>query len=768
MGKSALTWKWFNDIAPLEMPDLKGRMWWSFYEENSTFNNFISRALAYVTNISLNKILSISPYEREERLIEALNQEQHLIVLDGLERILLAYNRISSIYDSEKNLDEKTGHNFLSQYNASTENLDRYKLRLRTAIDPRAGRFLVKLAKLSNSRILISTRLYPRELETAIGQPIQGSDRLLLEGLEDKDIVELLKEFNVYGNRNKILQISNTFGNYPLLLRALAGEIARFRHAPSNFDIWLQHNPQFDPFSLSDNLVQVQSHVLEYALKDIDKNKKQVLQGIAGFRTPVSYNTLVDIYVTKGDDTRQFADENELDEALTELEDRGLVGWDKTENRYDLHPIVKGVIWQITSENLKHEVYNNIENHFKAIPLPQGVAVNIKQLQPAIELYNALVGRQRYNDAAHYFVERLKDLIWHIPDMTSEAIILLDTLNTEGYHDEPSQESGWKYTVAWRCHIKTYAGDLEQAFKILAVFVEGANIHNHNVLALDLLVSLGMCLPLAIKITSPTYSSEDYNYAFEVLHQCSDITLNHILIPYRAMLPHSKAIFQYRKQNFEESLSIATTLNFRTPKILMQRRLIYNLNWLMGECYLEKYYLNLKSIPFLEQAEHYLTQALHTARRETNMRDEIMVNISFGKLRWLQGEYEKARDYLRDALQPARRGPYRLLMADAYNVLARVEQSAGNIEDAKRAAVAAYKLAWCDGEAVIDGKEERYTYYWGLKDAREILAELNVPEPTMPPFNPDLYEDDLKDVDWDAHFERLHQTLDAILADARL
>ncbi len=34
MGKSALTWKWFSDIAPQEMPNLRGLLWWSFYESD--------------------------------------------------------------------------------------------------------------------------------------------------------------------------------------------------------------------------------------------------------------------------------------------------------------------------------------------------------------------------------------------------------------------------------------------------------------------------------------------------------------------------------------------------------------------------------------------------------------------------------------------------------------------------------------------------------------------------------------------------------------
>jgi hypothetical protein len=45
MGKSALTWKWFNDIAPLEMRPLAGRLWWSFYESDATFENFVTCAV---------------------------------------------------------------------------------------------------------------------------------------------------------------------------------------------------------------------------------------------------------------------------------------------------------------------------------------------------------------------------------------------------------------------------------------------------------------------------------------------------------------------------------------------------------------------------------------------------------------------------------------------------------------------------------------------------------------------------------------------------
>jgi len=39
----------------------------------------------------------------------------------------------------------------------------------------------------------------------------------------------------------------HTFGNYPLLIRALAGEIAEYRLAPGYFDQWMADNPNFNP-----------------------------------------------------------------------------------------------------------------------------------------------------------------------------------------------------------------------------------------------------------------------------------------------------------------------------------------------------------------------------------------------------------------------------------------------------------------------------------------------------------------------------------------
>jgi hypothetical protein len=75
MGKSALTWKWFNQIAPNEMKLLAGRLWWSFYESDADFENFLIRALCYVGGESEEAVRALPWHEREAQLLRHLDEE---------------------------------------------------------------------------------------------------------------------------------------------------------------------------------------------------------------------------------------------------------------------------------------------------------------------------------------------------------------------------------------------------------------------------------------------------------------------------------------------------------------------------------------------------------------------------------------------------------------------------------------------------------------------------------------------------------------------
>ena len=90
----------------------------------------------------------ISPPDREEKLLAILDHEPFLVVLDGLERILIAYARM----DAARLSDEEVGR--------QNDNL------LRKTTDPRAGAFLRKLSACRAARVLISTRLTRRICKT--------------------------------------------------------------------------------------------------------------------------------------------------------------------------------------------------------------------------------------------------------------------------------------------------------------------------------------------------------------------------------------------------------------------------------------------------------------------------------------------------------------------------------------------------------------------------------------------------------------------------
>jgi hypothetical protein len=396
MGKSALTWKWFRDIAPQEMRPLAGRMWWSFYESDATFENFVTRALAYVTRRPLAEVQQIPAPDRESQLLAALNREPFLLVLDGLERILIAYARMDAAHLSDDDYDQRTANFVTNAYGLPAGAAQSFmgEHRLRRTADPRAGSILRKLSSVRASRILVSTRLYPADLQTIACEPLPGCYAIFLPGISDNDALDLWRGFGVGGSRDKLLPLFERVGHYPLLVQALASVAARYRPAPGDFDAWWRAHPDFNPFDLP--LVQVKSHVLAFALRGLDDKARQTLHTTVAFRMPARYDTLAALLIGRG---KPCANETELDEVLTELEDRGLIGWDRRGDRYDVHPLVRGVVWSGLDENTRRDVYTSLRSHFQTLPMVDDY-INVNDLDdliPIIELYNILVGLKRYD-----------------------------------------------------------------------------------------------------------------------------------------------------------------------------------------------------------------------------------------------------------------------------------------------------------------------------------------------------------------------------------
>ena len=139
--QSALAWKSFNDIAPQEMKPLAGRLWWSSYESDATFDNFLDRALAYVSGETKRRsgrcrgpIARCSCWPRS-------TIGRFFSFSTGSKRILIAYNRMDASSLADDDYDQQTANRVAGTIGlpASASQSFVGQHRLRQTTDPRAA-----------------------------------------------------------------------------------------------------------------------------------------------------------------------------------------------------------------------------------------------------------------------------------------------------------------------------------------------------------------------------------------------------------------------------------------------------------------------------------------------------------------------------------------------------------------------------------------------------------------------------------------------------
>ncbi|MFL6275628.1 MAG: tetratricopeptide repeat protein [Blastocatellia bacterium] len=754
MGKSALTWKWFNDIAPNEMKPLAGRLWWSFYESDATFENFIIRALAYVTGRAREDIQkNTRPGEREEMLLAVLDREPFLFVLDGLERILIAYARMDANRLADDDLDQQTANIVAGMMGLPESAAQSFtgQHRLRKTADPRAGNFLRKLARVRVSRILVSTRLYPADLQIATGEPLPVSFAGFIGGLINDDALNLWRTFGVSGSREELLRLFLSFGSHPLLIQALAGEIAYYHRARGNFDIWQSKHPDFNPFSLP--LVQAKSHILEFAFRGLNKSAKKVLHTVAAFRMPATYDTLAALLI--GED-KVFSNENELDYALMELEDRGLLGWDKRANRYDLHPIVRGVVWGGLSNDMRRDVYTTLHAHFEALPKIEDYQVeSLEDLTPAIELYNTLIGLGRYDDAIQLFTTHILDATFYRLSASRQQAELLEMLFPEGLDQLPRlSNSLWQsYTI----HVLAMGYQFNgQPGRAVPLYQRSINIDKRESDQTGLSASL---VTLSNALRQSGVLRESLLLAFQSLviertrgdlwAEASSLFEGGLTLAACGLINEAGKLLQRASRIFtlQERSQCEGFINAYMAQVSLLKTdytagfQLANRAWQLASVQrYERDFISaarvqgaaLLGLNDLAQADERLHHALTRARAVNHVEEEIQSLVALAELRRRQGD-AAARELLDDVWEAAERGPYPLFHADALNVLAQIERDAGNTTKAIEAATEAYRKAWCDGPP--------FAYHWGLEAARKNLSELSAPEPTdLPPYDESKHE----------------------------
>jgi hypothetical protein len=378
-GKSLLTWEWATKHATKVREDWAGRFWYSFYERGAIMTDFCRRALAYITGQPLASFQKKKTAVLGDLLLRHLQANPWLLILDGLERVLVAYHR----FDAAQLADEEAGTTDQIAHRDPC-----------AAIRPEDDDLLRALAVAAPSKIIITSRLIPRVLLNTASQPIPGVLRVPLPGLRPTDAEALLRTCGVSGDSKEMQNYLKSHCDcHPLVIGVLAGLINDYLPDRGDFDAWAAAPNGGGQLNLANlDLVQKRNHILHIALNALPPKSRQLLSTLALLSEAVDYPTVsalnphlpteikeVEIPVKPENTWRweRMSDEEkvlalgnyqealkhyqeyeralnvrlqssefftapqELAKTVRDLERRGLLQYDTHAKRYDLHPVVR-------------------------------------------------------------------------------------------------------------------------------------------------------------------------------------------------------------------------------------------------------------------------------------------------------------------------------------------------------------------------------------------------------------------------------------------
>ena len=441
------------------------------------------------------------------------------------------------------------------------------------------------------------------------------------------------------------------------------------------------------------------------------------LQTAAAFRAPVDYMTFAALFVQR----HQWSPQR-LDVILTDLEDRGLLGWDRGANRYDLHPVVREVVWNNVDDVRRQALYGQVEQAFSSTPAVSAKALSVEEALPVIELIGALIGLSRYEDASNLYFDRLHGVngfSFAAKGMGHVNIALLESFFPDGLERlHEVRRNRERSIIAQLGHAYQAAGRLSDAHRCAIRNIEDFEpadirpLDYRHVSQLDL--RLGR-LRSALEQAQLAAGSND-KHAMDHLALCEAIVGR-----YDEALPRLAGL---KPDNFYDPRLSETRIwlwigEFERAADLGRQALpsvsyIVRRLALMTDIAEADLYLG-----HLHEATDTLINVLREARLKALAEAELHSLCRLADAYRLHGDDASARTFLDELDEIAARGPYRLVQADAANIRARLSDA----DTAQRLAHAehAYRLAWCDGEP--------YAYRRALELAAQALRDLGAPPP---------------------------------------
>lgn len=434
-GKSMLTWEWVTHQAATVRSDWAGSFWYSFYERGAIMADFCRHALAYMTDRLPRDFLKFRTPELAQMLIRHLNKRPYLFVLDGLERVLVAYHRI----DYAEVPDEVAN-------DPKDELVNRHPC---AAIRTEDDDLLKALVTAAPSKILISSRLVPRVLVNQGGSAIPGVSRVTLPGLLPEDAEALLHSCGVTGTSKGIRDFLERHCDcHPLVIGILAGLINEDLPNRGNFDAW-----EADPLGGgrldlgSVNLIKKRNDILRTAMDALPANSRELLSVLALIPEAVDYTTLAALNpfaapkpeeVSEPDDPHLPVASQTLAAAVRDLEKRGLLQYDHQARRYDLHPVVRGVASGRLADREKARLGERVVDYFSQQTRDSYYDVeSLGEVRAQLNIVHTLLKIQKYDQACGAYLGVICNVLDHNFEAYSEVLAIVRPFFPDGWNALP-------------------------------------------------------------------------------------------------------------------------------------------------------------------------------------------------------------------------------------------------------------------------------------------------------------------------------------------
>ena len=422
VGKSALTWQWTNDRAV----QFDATFWYSFYEGGATMSGFLRHALAYLEDGDADapdyRSLRVDA-QTITRLVTALKTRRCLLVMDGLERALVAYYRWDAAQMQDDAADDPS--------NPTDPHRD-----VRRCTDPHDGDLLQALTQIGASKVLITARLMPLDLE-AHGVRLPGVALQLLKGMNPNDAVTLLQKRGVtVSNTGAAQDFLRQFDFHPLIVQIISGMILQHRRAQADFAQWLAlegHDLQISDLPIKAR----RENILARAYRDLSADAKLLLSQIAAFGDAVAYDTLT-AFNPYADPAHPRQAVRQFDDLLEQLEDRGLLRWERATDLYDLHPVVRGYAYEQLAPDRREQTFDAIRGVYEALPQTDpDAAQTLDDLRPQLGIYRALLNAGK-RDAAAVLYRRFGKTLYYSLAAYQMMLELLLPLFPDGIDQPPA------------------------------------------------------------------------------------------------------------------------------------------------------------------------------------------------------------------------------------------------------------------------------------------------------------------------------------------